>query len=226
MTVTAICFEQDHRYMPLVDGSLECTNCHCHVSAADFKKRMNAASWVDGMSPLNRCEICQTWHTPSNFDMNSRPRLLPTHYILFDGDYIDGENYEKFIDDLQIQAGYVIGEYVEICATLEEDGLIRILGAVEKRDDWVLDQKFTVPTNWEMDRVRKMFEGSVYLSTTCHHKNVTVYSRMSSMATLEEPAEYDVKIQCDVCSETLEDVPEGSHESEADWEDEGWEGDL
>lgn len=53
----------------------------------------------------------------------------------------------------------------------------------------------------------------------CSHPKVTVYSRLVSSQTWEEPAEYDFKIICDSCGEEFDETPEGAKEKEADWED-------
>lgn len=88
--------------------------------------------------------------------------MKPTHYEPFDGDYIDAD-YGNFFDDIQIQNNYDFGEYPEICATLEEDRTIRVLGANVDQDNWIWDRSFAIPGGWDWGLVQKMFEGTVYL---------------------------------------------------------------
>jgi len=88
--------------------------------------------------------------------------MKPTLYEPFDGDYIDAD-YSKFFNDIQTEADFDIGEYPEICTTLEADNTIRILGANVDQDDWIWDRSFPIPQGWDMEQVTKMFEGCVYL---------------------------------------------------------------
>ena len=53
----------------------------------------------------------------------------------------------------------------------------------------------------------------------CKHMKVEISSRMISIQTLEEPAEYATRIICAVCGERLDEVPEGAKEKEVAWED-------
>jgi len=53
----------------------------------------------------------------------------------------------------------------------------------------------------------------------CEHKKVTTYSRMIWAGSLYEPPEYAWKTVCDECGEELGEVPEGSDEKQAEWED-------
>lgn len=87
---------------------------------------------------------------------------MTTNYEPFDGDYIDAD-YSKFFNDMQTEANFDFGEYPEICTTLEADNTIRVLGANINQDDWIWDRSFPIPQGWELERVKKMFEGCVYL---------------------------------------------------------------
>lgn len=92
---------------------------------------------------------------------------MATYYKPSDGDFIAGkeEEYSKFIDVLQEEAGYDFGEYPEICVSLEESGMIRILGADEECDAWEWDQLFYTPDvdTWTSFQIAEMFEGNVYM---------------------------------------------------------------
>jgi hypothetical protein len=87
---------------------------------------------------------------------------MPTNYEPFDGDYID-DDYSKFFNDMQAEANFDFGEYPEICTFLEADNTIRVLGATIDQDEWEWDRSFTIPQGWDIERVKKMFEGCVYL---------------------------------------------------------------
>lgn len=59
------------------------------------------------------------------------------------------------------------------------------------------------------------------IKTICQHNEVDIYSRMISMATLWEPAEYDVRYQCHICGEELDEIPRGARENSFSWD--AWE---
>ena len=90
---------------------------------------------------------------------------MTTDYEPSDGDYIgdDEADYTKFFNDIQTEAKYDFGEYLEIYTTLEEDNTIRVLGANDDGDDWEWERSFPVPQGWDMELVKRMFEGTVYL---------------------------------------------------------------
>ena len=44
------------------------------------------------------------------------------------------------------------------------------------------------------------------MSAECQHSRITFYSRLASMATLYEPAEYDEHLICDECGLELDDA--------------------
>lgn len=71
----AICFEKEHSYLPGEQGGYTCQSCHKNITAAEFEKRSKAENWVDGLAPLKYCHICNTWHVPQDFDINSQLRI-------------------------------------------------------------------------------------------------------------------------------------------------------
>jgi len=88
----------------------------------------------------------------------------PTCYQPFDGDYID-EDYEKLLDDLQTEAGYDFGEFLEIIVSLEGDNndTLYVCGSNNEGTEWIWQQGFPIPSGWNLERLEKMFEGNVYL---------------------------------------------------------------
>lgn len=52
----------------------------------------------------------------------------------------------------------------------------------------------------------------------CEHGKVRIASRLLYMATLEEPAEYEYQITCQLCGERLDEVPDGADETDGEWE--------
>lgn len=87
---------------------------------------------------------------------------MPTSYEPKDGDYTEAD-YGKFLNDIQKQADYEFREYPEICASLEH-GEIFVCGSNEECDEWIWHKTFPVPQGWDIEQVRKMFEGYVYLT--------------------------------------------------------------
>lgn len=87
---------------------------------------------------------------------------MPTQYEPSDGDYIE-EDYTKFFNDIQAEAGYDFGEYLEICADLNHDDLIRVMGSNSEGDEWIWHDRFIIPKGWSVERVKEMFQGYVYL---------------------------------------------------------------
>ena len=86
-----------------------------------------------------------------------------THYAPSDGDYIDAD-YTKFFNDAQAKAGYEIGEYLEICATFDfENNTVHVDGANDKGTEWIWSWDFPIPKGWNVELVKKMFGGHVYL---------------------------------------------------------------
>jgi len=89
---------------------------------------------------------------------------MPTYYEPFDGDYID-DDYEKLLDNLQTEAGYDFGEYLEIIVSLEGDGdkysTIYVCGSNDEGTKWIWQQCFDIPNGWSLERLGKMFEGNV-----------------------------------------------------------------
>ena len=92
---------------------------------------------------------------------------MSTYYEPSDGDYNE-DDYGKFFDDIQAEAGSEFGEYLEICTSLEEDNQIKVLGANDEGDEWIWEDYFPIPQGWQLERVQKMFEGNVYLKPSTH----------------------------------------------------------
>ena len=65
------------------------------------------------------------------------------------------------------------------------------------------------------------------MNIDCEHMRVRIESRLISMATLEEPAEYEHRAFCRDCGDVLElgEIPDGAEETEEPWEPEFDEGD-
>ena len=72
--IVAICFEKEHRFEWKVDKYV-CQSCGSVISEAEFRGRCNANTWVNGKAPLWFCALCETWHVPGNFDINSRMEI-------------------------------------------------------------------------------------------------------------------------------------------------------
>ena len=89
---------------------------------------------------------------------------MPTNYDCSDGDYIgdDDADYTKLINDIQREIGYDIGEFLEICV-LESDNTICILGANDEGDEWEWRQYFQIPPGWDIELIKRMFVGTVYM---------------------------------------------------------------
>lgn len=85
---------------------------------------------------------------------------MPTSYDPKDGDYIDAD-YTKLLNDIQNASDYDIGEYLEICVSLE-DGKIYICGS-DDGTEWVWRRTFPIPDGWKLEDIQKMFPGYVYL---------------------------------------------------------------
>jgi hypothetical protein len=96
--------------------------------------------------------------------------FAPTEYKVSDGDYIEAD-YTKFFNDIQVAAGYRFGEYLEICTDLQND-TIHVLGSNDEGDTWEWEQSFPVPQGWDIEQVKKMFEGYVYLEPDDYLPNV------------------------------------------------------
>ncbi len=90
---------------------------------------------------------------------------MATQYEPFDGDYISDADYSKFLDDIQTEQGIDIGAHLEICVTLTRDDFIRIACSNDEGSEWTFVYKFPIPTSWDVEIVRDMFEGNVYLKT-------------------------------------------------------------
>lgn len=86
-----------------------------------------------------------------------------TNYDCSDGDYIDDADYTKLINDIQRMVGYDIGEFLEICVTLESDNTIGVLGANDEGDEWEWGQYFNIPPGWDIELIKRMFVGTVYM---------------------------------------------------------------
>ena len=73
--IEAICFEKEHRYLPGDNGGYTCQSCNGHITTAEFEERSKADNWIHGKAPLKLCQICNTWHVPQDFDINSQLRI-------------------------------------------------------------------------------------------------------------------------------------------------------
>jgi len=93
---------------------------------------------------------------------------MATHYEPYDGDYIDAD-YTRLLDDIQTEQDIDIGAWLEICAMLDEDQ-IHIICSNDEGNEWVYDFTFPIPASWNVDEVRTMFEGNVYLQTDSYQK--------------------------------------------------------
>lgn len=73
MAVEAVCFEHAHAYLKSDqhDGYV-CRNCRDFIPMAEFEKRTSPGAQADGLIPIDLCFHCKTWHTPLNFDVNTR----------------------------------------------------------------------------------------------------------------------------------------------------------
>jgi len=73
--IEAICFEKEHRYLPEELDTYKCQSCGDVISLKEFNQRANSKTWVSGKAPLILCTICETWHVPQDFDVNSRMQI-------------------------------------------------------------------------------------------------------------------------------------------------------
>lgn len=88
-----------------------------------------------------------------------------TNYEPFDGDYIDAD-YGKLLNDIQTQQGLSIGAYLEICASMNKGSKkIEVNCSNDEGDEWEQSYSFEIPEGWELEKVREMFPGNVYLRT-------------------------------------------------------------
>ncbi len=91
--------------------------------------------------------------------------MKSTSYEPYDGDYVDAD-YCKLLNDIQIQKGLNIGAYLEICACMTQDNnKIFVSYSNDDGDDWEQSYVFEIPDGWELEKVREMFIGNVYLRT-------------------------------------------------------------
>jgi hypothetical protein len=88
-----------------------------------------------------------------------------TSYEPSDGDYIDAD-YCKLLNDIQSQQGLDIGGHLEICVSMTQDNnKIYVLCSNDEGSEWKYSYVFEIPAGWELEKVREMFPGNVYLST-------------------------------------------------------------
>ena len=72
MTVEFVCFEKDHRYLESLnhDGYV-CDICGLFISRDEFQRRTEPNAAQIGLAPLMYCNLCESWHIPFSFDVNS-----------------------------------------------------------------------------------------------------------------------------------------------------------
>jgi hypothetical protein len=87
-----------------------------------------------------------------------------TIYKPYDGDYIDAD-YTKLINDVQIEQGYDIGDFLEICVTLTKDDRILIRCSNDEGSEWDYSYTRSIPAGWDIGKIREMFSGNVYLKS-------------------------------------------------------------
>jgi len=85
---------------------------------------------------------------------------MPTNYVVSDGDYIDAD-YTKLLNDIQAEADFDIGDYLELCVSFE-DGEIKVLGSNDEGSEWIWERSFPVPAGWSIELIQSMFMGNVY----------------------------------------------------------------
>ncbi len=91
---------------------------------------------------------------------------MTTSYEPFDGDYIDAD-YGQLLNDIQVQQEVKIGSYLEICVSLNlKSNKIEVLCSNDEGNEWEFSFSFEIPTGWELEKVREMFPGNVYLRMT------------------------------------------------------------
>lgn len=86
---------------------------------------------------------------------------MPTSYDPSDGDYIDAD-YTKLLNDIQTAADFEIGEFLEICVSITNDDEIFVQGTNDGTG-WIWDRTFPIPDGWQIETIREMFPGYVYL---------------------------------------------------------------
>jgi hypothetical protein len=90
---------------------------------------------------------------------------MTTSYEPFDGDYIDAD-YGKLLNDIQTQQGIEIGVFLEICVSFNRgNNKIEVNCSNDEGDEWEYSYAFDIPEGWELEQVREMFPGGVYLKT-------------------------------------------------------------
>lgn len=121
---------------------------------------------------------------------------MTTEYVPYDGDYIEGVDYTKFINDIQTEAGIDIGIYREICVTLTLDGKdkIQVDCSNDEGDEWEWTDTFPVPSGWDMALVKEMFVGLVYMRTDAYQELEKLVTKL-------------VDWNCPECGETNTDKP-------------------
>ena len=121
---------------------------------------------------------------------------MATYYEPSDGDYNE-DDFGKFFDDIQAEADFDIGEFPEICTSLEEDNTILVLGANEECDNWIWERSFPIPQGWDIERVNAMFGGNVYLQPStrptqlAHDAGDSAVSTSSFHASAESTSQSD-----------------------------------
>jgi hypothetical protein len=94
---------------------------------------------------------------------------MKTSYKPFDGDYTDAD-YTRLLDDIQTEQGINIGASYEICVNLIKDDKIHVVCSNDDGSEWVFEYSFPIPTSWDIETIRAMFEGNVYMNTDAYQK--------------------------------------------------------
>lgn len=87
-----------------------------------------------------------------------------TSYEPFDGDYEDAD-YTKLLNDIQAEQGFDIGAFLEICVSLTDEDKIYICCSNDEGTEWKYTNEYPIPASWDIETVRFMFPGNVYLKT-------------------------------------------------------------
>ena len=95
--------------------------------------------------------------------------MTVTQYEPYDGDYIDAD-YTELLNAAQRERGCDIGEYLEICVSLNDDDQLEILCSNDEGNEWEFTHVWPIPAGWDVETVRTMFEGNVYLQTDSYQK--------------------------------------------------------